>query len=537
LKKIKIMKNLSILILTLCFHSLLMAQELKFEWLNRNEHKKNIGNLDNVFHVKDNIVYQSISDPKTPSSDKYHVKLIAIDKTTNNIVYSNENIDNNPKDEKTFSELTYFGSYVSKNAIFVFWQTSNQFKDKKYELYCQTFNFELKNISPLKKIFTLQKNKKSISDANFFVTSNKNYNNIFVGYEYGFLSFESDENLKIDYIELKSDLTMSKPLKIEFPFKKMIEPHFSLNYVIKGDYKQIDNDLIFVESQNNFIISSLNGSKLNIPHYFEKKFIHSIKVINDEKKIKLIGTYTENESEILTEKKPGIFSIEVDKLSLIIINSNYYPFNETQISLLYPKLEKKNQFILQGSNKIDKNLMNYEIFELIPRDGDYLLLMTKVLEKPFIIRSQNGTSEDIYSYKENVAPVLLKKDGNITTYALTKRNSIDENKSKINDIYTMYDKNYCYFIFPYGDFPWEEREEDPLSFIYYSVFDFNSGVTTRKKIIDKSSTKKERKSFYLWEFSNNDNNELFIISEEYETALKSSHQLPKSVGRFSIITK
>ena len=544
------MKNLTILFVILWFSSSLMAQELKIEWLNRMEYEKKVGNLANVFLVKDNLVYQTISDYATKPDNIYEIRnnmcqvsLIAIDKTTNKTVYTNENIVSELKDKKTYSELAYYGSYVSKNAIFIFWKTSNYYasKNQKYELFCQTFNFELKNISPLKKIFSIVYNKKLVSDPNYYITSNQKCDNIFVGYEHGFLEYESKENLITEYRELKSDLSLSKPIVIEIPYIKLIEPDHSLINVVKGDYKQIDDNLIFVESQNNFSFSSLKGSKLNIPHYFEKKYIHSIKVINDDEKIKLIGTYSEGDNDVIAEKKPGIFSIEVDKLSLKIINSNYYSFNETQISDLYPKLEKKNQFILQGSTKISKNLMNYEIFELIPRDGGYLLLMTNVLEKPFIYRTQDGTKQDIYSYKENIAPVLFKFDGSITTYPLTKRKYIDLNKSKINDIYSLCDKNYCYFIFPFGEFSWEEnkdiKNEDPFKFICYSVFDFNTGISTRKKIIDKTSNKGEGKYFYYWKFSYNENNELYVLSEEPETILKSRNQMPKSVGKFSIINK
>jgi uncharacterized protein YpmB len=272
----------------------------------------------------------------------------------------------------------------------------------------------------------------------------------------------------------------------------------------------------------------------------------SLKSYTENNVTKYIGTYVTKESENLAEKKSGIFTFEMDENLFKPSKVNFIEFNQEQLNTLYPKLDKKEVYILFGNNKTDKNLMNYEIDELINSNGKLILFATKTLvQNNTFTSSQTGSNTNTYIYKDDIVPIVFSN--NVIEKLMTpiKRTTSYADVVSSDDMFSLNTNSHAFLIFGwdvkdtkriFGVGADDDEIEMKQNRLYYWVTNLETGQTEIKFIHVNNKKSKNFVEKYItpekYEFQGTDN--YYYIGSAELTLMGNDGKKPKFIGQLSI---
>jgi hypothetical protein len=549
-QKINEMRKKIALVCMLFVGVITFGQTLNLEWSEKMEYDKEAGYLNQLIGESDKYVFASIYDYKTKLLDdgskiKMKCKLVAYNKATKKEELSINimGYSNTKSTENAFSNLEYYKSIKQNNVIYVFWLSQQTVTMLKSELYCQTFDLSLKPLQPLKKICELPCSENKVKDPAFIICTNPTKENIIIVSESSATEATQNKNYKIEVRTINSNLAISKSINIEVPYSSKSDEILP----IYGEYTQLNDGNLFIKAQKNFlIINPTLNKKLTLGNKIEGKLIMSLKSYTENNVTKYIGTYVTKESENLAEKKSGIFTFEMDENLFKPSKVNFIEFNQEQLNTLYPKLDKKEVYILFGNNKTDKNLMNYEIDELINSNGKLILFATKTLvQNNTFTSSQTGSNTNTYIYKDDIVPIVFSN--NVIEKLMTpiKRTTSYADVVSSDDMFSLNTNSHAFLIFGwdvkdtkriFGVGADDDEIEMKQNRLYYWVTNLETGQTEIKFIHVNNKKSKNFVEKYItpekYEFQGTDN--YYYIGSAELTLMGNDGKKPKFIGQLSI---
>ena len=527
------------------------GQTLNLEWSEKIEYKKESGFLNQVIGENDKYVFANIYDYKSKllddnSKSNIKCKLIAYNKSTKKeeLTVNLMGYPDTKSSEKVYSNLEYYKSVIQNNVMYVFWYSQQTVSMIKSELYCQTFDLNLKPIQSLKKICELPCSAEKVKDPSFIICTNPTRENIIIVSESSATEATQNKNYKIEIRTINSNLVISKSINLEVPYSSKSDEILP----IYGEYSQLNDGNLFIKAQKNFlIINPTLNKKLTLGNKIEGKLIMSLKSYTENNVSKYIGTYITKESENLTDKKSGIFTFEIDEALFKPTKVNFIEFNQEQLNILYPKLDKKEEFIQFGSNKTDKNLMNYEIDELINSNGRIILFTTKTLvQNNTFTSSQTGSSTNTYIYKDDIVPIVYSNNAIDKLMTPIKRTTSYADVVSSDDMFSLNTNSHSFLIFGwdvkdtkriFGVGADDDEVEMKHNRLYYWVTNHETGQTEIKFIhVNNKKTKNFEEKFFTpekFEFQGVDN--YYYLGSTELTVMGNDGKKPKFIGKLSII--
>jgi hypothetical protein len=419
------------------------GQTLNLEWSEKFEYDKEEGFVNQLIGESDKYVYANIYDFKTKLLDdnsklKIKCKLIAYNKTTKKVELSANlmGFPDTKSSEKVYSNLEYYKSVIQNNIIYVFWYSQQTVSMLISELHCQTFDLTLKPLQPLKKICELPCSVDKVKDPAFIICTNPTRENIIIVGESFATDATQNKNYKIEVRTINANLAISKNINLEVPYKS----EANLSLPICGEYSQLNDGNLFVKSQKNYIIiNPTSNKKLIVGNKIEGRLIMSLKSYTENNITKYIGTYITKETENISEKKSGIFTFEIDEAIFKPTKTQFIEFNQEQLTILYPKLEK---------NSTSDNTMNYEIDELISLNNKLYLFASKtVLQYNSYGNNQTGSGTSACFYKDQIVPIVFSNNKIEKLLTPIKRSTVLLDVLKSDDIISLNSDKYVYLIF------------------------------------------------------------------------------------------
>lgn len=526
------------------------GQSLSLEWSEKIEYKKENGFLNQLIGESDNYIYANIYDYKTKllddnSKSNIKCKLIAYNKSTKKeeLAVNLMGFPNTKTSEKVYSNLEYYKSVIQNNVMYVFWYSQQTVSMLKSELYCQTFDLTLKPLQPLKKICELPCNEYKVKDPAFIICTNPTRENIIIVSESSATEATQNKNYKIEIRTINPNLAITKNINLEVPYSSKSDEILP----IYGEYSQLNDGNLFIKAQKNFlIINPTLNKKLTLGNKIEGKLIMSLKSYTENNVTKYIGTYITKETENLSEKKSGIFTFEIDETLFKPSKVNFIEFNQEQLNTLYPKLDKKEAYILFGNNKTDKNLMNYEIDELINSNGKLILFATKTLvQNNTFTNSQTGSSTYTYIYKDDIVPIVFSNNAIEKFMTPIKRTTSYVDVVSSDDMFSLNTNSHSFLIFGwdvkdtkriFGVGADDDEVEMKHNRLYYWVTNHETGQTEIKFIhVNNKKSKNFEEKFFTpekHEFQGVDN--YYYLGSTELTLMGNDGKKPKFIGQLSI---
>lgn len=527
-------------VLTFIFN--VTAQSLTFDWSDNFDFDKETGFLDTIFGEDDNSLfvkfYSFKTNPLLLNGPKSNIKiqLAKIDKHTKKKTLVSNVIgfaDNKPLESK-YKELEFYKVIMCENIIYVFWVNKFDFNNLNFNFHAQTFDLNLKPLQPLKKIIDLKITKDYIKKPVFFTSKIPKSDNLFVGVE---LNGKEDENLKIDVRLLKPTLNISSSKILNLP--NQLNNNYFVNHLL-SDYTGITGENLVIETMyNTTLYNSSTNSFFTLPSDFDGKIVQSYKfeIINNH--LKFIGTFSEKFTDIVNDKKPGIFTFDFDFKTMEILNKKFIYFSEEQVKKLFTRNKNEDLFDSYANDPLfDRNKMYFVIDELIIENEGVFLFLSKSL----FLRTNNDL---IVSYKDAIAPIRLSNEGKITLYDIIHRNEYYSDDIIPKDDVSILKDNNNYYVF----FGWQPKNEkksfsvDVLSTDYvnyaskfqYYVTDIASGVSTMKSIQMFNPSNKEDIKFISYDdFKLKGNNSFYFISTKEPNIMGNSNKKSKQIGLLQI---
>ncbi len=530
-----------LIIIGLFFSVQSFSQNLSIDWSEKFNYEKETGFLDTIFGENENSLfvkfYSFRTNPLILNGPKSNIKiqLATIDKKTKkktstlNLIGYKEN----DSQESKYKDIEFYKVVMTKNVIYVLWVNKFDFYNVNYSLYAQTFDLNFKPLQPLKKIIDLKITKDFIKRPVFFATTIPENDNIFVGSE---LNGKENENLKIDVRLLKPNLTLSTTKIIEFPSE--LTKDYDINHLL-ANYSGIKGEKLVIETMyNTGVFNFSNNSSIILPADFENKVVQSSKFYIENNTLKFFGTFSEKFTEILSEKKPGIFTFDLDLITMKISNSQFIYFTNEQVNLLFSKLNKDLPDTYASDPLFDRRKMYYTLDELIIEKGSFFMFLSKSL---FF-----KTNYDyVFSYKETIAPMRLTNDGKISIFNLIQRNEFyNGDIIPKDDVSTLKDENN-YYVF----FGWQPKNEkktfsiDLLSDDYvnyaskfqYYITDIKTGISTFKSFNVFNKANKSDIKYISYDGAKLiGDNSYYFISVEEPNIMGNSNKKSKQIGKLQI---
>jgi hypothetical protein len=526
------------------------GQTLSLDWSDKIEYKKESGFLNQVIGENDKYIFANIYDYKSKLLDDNYksnikCKIVAYNKSTKKEELSVNlmGLPDTKSTENVYANLEYYKSVIQNNVMFVFWYSQQTVSMKKSELYCQTYDLTLKPIQPLKKICELPCSEYKIKDPVFIICTNPTRENIVIVSESSATEETQNKNYKIEVRSINSSLTISKSINLEVPYSSKSNEVLP----IYGEYTQLNDGNLFIKAQKNFLlINPTSNKKLILGNKIDGKLIMSLKAYTDNNITKYIGTYITKETENVTEKKSGIFTFELDETLFKPSKTQFIEFNQEQLNLLYPKLDKKEAFIQFGNNKTDKNLMNYEIDEVVISNGRLILFTSKTLvQNNTFTNSQTGSNTNTYIYKDDIVPIVFVNNTIEKLFTPIKRTTAYVDVTSSDDMFSLNTNTHSFLIFGWdvkdtkriiGIGADNDEIEMKQNRMYYWVTNLETGLTEIKfiKINDKKSKNFVEKFMIQDRYEFQSTNGYYYLGSSEITIVGNDSKKPKFIGQLSI---
>jgi hypothetical protein len=530
------MKKLFCLCALLFFSQILISQKLEINW---SEQFKYDNKIDGFFQyyvgTTEELIYAKFANlALRPKKMDKKIKLIAFDKKTMKKVaevqlkgYGKEN-----------SENDYYRTIVFEKMVYVIWTKESK---KKVECFAQSFDNKLKKLSQLTKIYEYPK-EKGASD-NITILSNIKASKLMIIKEFPIT--KDDENLKVEYKVLNSDLTFGAAHQVTFPilFSKKrrglfssLSSGFKVNYELGADGNLYVSDLISMDEDDKknlkkgessvytyfAQVTSETGNLRDYKVKFANKNTFKVNYIIDKGKIKLYGFFSDLNKDVKGNDSHGIFYISINSNSFKEETANFEYFDKKMLDVLYAKdkedqKEGKGLFKSKKAKKSDEESLNDSyVIEQIISDGEYLTLFCSIMynysRQVCTTNSNGGTTcrTEYYCNKRNVTVFKLNSTGKII-WATNLDRDITYSGTSIYDVRAIKDK-YNYFVI-YGtqhDLAGNRKRRGTAYFnekLEYATFSVTDGKYKEAEYMVNAprTKKKEKKSIRIMDIVTYDN--------------------------------
>ncbi|GAB4204976.1 MAG: hypothetical protein Fur0023_13290 [Bacteroidia bacterium] len=380
---------------------------------------------------------------------------------------------------------------VYEDTIVVFWIASQK---KEKSVFVETFTSTMQPIGQKSKIYTVKKDKST--DPEIFIKSDESGKKILIGAE---LSRGKNDNVKVEYKVLNSDLKVSSTGQIDLPYKLVYESESDLTsqYILGKDgflyifasavnsSKDIDD-----ESKINYLVTLVNtqnNSSNTISLKVTNKVLSNFYFLYNSDKLTLIASYSNISKDERNRDINGFMLVSIDNDLMAIEEMKEIPLTKNVIEQLNASVPNVRGY---KKNKLSKFFDLVDVQQVSEKN---IVLTLEIKQYYKSIQRQSGleswqtVSGDVLYFNINMEGkgeiVWAKK---IVRYALF--NGID--KLKVNNIYK---DNKLYSFIPYlGNYP-RYRQVNNINVgkinkrtLLYAVIDAKTGkIEYRAKHIPK----------------------------------------------------
>lgn len=470
------MKTKTLLLLFVLSYALINAQSVDIKWSEKFifDNKKD-GFFDEFIGSNDQYIYAKFTNlALNPKKKDKKIKLLVFDKNTM------KKIGEAPLkgyggaiDEDDYD---YYKTVTLNNVTYVFWTKEAR---NVVEVYLQSFDYKLKKINALKKVYELTRGSKSNdADKLLLIYNNALNGKILLGKEFGVN--KDGENLRVEYKILNPDFSFVNVNQVSLPIlvtkrRRGFFSSYNNSFTsLSCSYEFADDGNIYVEdmlkASEEEKKSLKKGEASVFPHIiqiqvengvvrdyqlkFPKKNSFNYSSVITKTGIKLYGFFSDLDKDEKGNDTHGIFFVSLDPKTLTAIDTKFSYFEKAFLDQLFAA-DKENQKKGKGVFKSKKAKAsdeqsiddNYRI-EDVAIEGDDIILFCTIMKnwsRTVCSTSSNGVQScNTYYYctKNNVTSFRLNKKGDIL-WAKNLDRSITYPGWNVYDLHVMKsDDNY-----------------------------------------------------------------------------------------------
>ncbi len=496
---------------TVFFTPFLKAQDVNIAWSEKQLYSnKADGFFDYFIGSNSKFIYAKFHNLaiKRSKADR-KMKIVAFDKET--MQKAGEvgliGFKENAKYVSKFDKLVYYKAILLEDIIYVFW--TKDVKNKQ-ELWVESFDSQLKLLTPIKKVYELNSDSKSKKRSSLFVMGNrKSDERIIIG---GELSGNKDDDIRIEYKLLNKDFSFANSGQVSLPITVA-----GKSFGLSSDYEFGDDGNLHVESivtiskedakgmskgENRrypifSVIDPASGKIKSHAFKFDKKNIFSMGYKVSGKVMKVYGFFCDLDKDPKGRATHGIMYATLNNETFDVENINFVYFTKSLLDRLFAedKGDKKKSAVVRSKKRKEKDdeelASDYVIETVQSLDDDNVVLLCSRMRN-YTTRtcdSKGNCYTNYYCNKHNVTAFKLAKDGSMLWASNLDRN-ITYNGWDVFDIKAIHSDNKIYVS--YGGGPTikskKERKAEAAKakaqkvseYFQYAVFDYNTGEYVNK---------------------------------------------------------
>ena len=526
---------------TLLFFTILLSclsffsQNLDFKWSEQFRFDNKLdGFFDMFVGTNEQFIYAKFSNLslRQKKANK-KIKLIAFDKKTMKKL-TEVPLKGYDKDSE---KLDYVSTFVFKKMIYLVWKIESK---KKKEYFLQSFDDKLKKLNKLTKVYELFSENGKFDD--FVIRANESSSKILFLKELPIT--KDDENLRIEYKLLNSDLNFNSARQVTLPvkFTKKRRGLFSsnkgvkMNYTLGDDQNLYINDLIKMDEEDrkdlkkreSFVYTYFAQVNLNsgtVKDYkvkYDAKNTFQVSFLMDKGKLKLYGFFSDLNKDTRGTDTHGIFYVGINGTNFKVETTHFEYFEKNFLDQLYARDkedQKEGKGLLKGkkAKESDNTSINdsYEIEQSVS-EGNYLTLFCsmKYNYQTTTCNSQGACRTNYYCRKKNVTVFRLNQEGKFV-WAKNVDREIVYNGTDIYDLKVIQiNQNYYALYGTSRDLKGKRARLSSFNDKFeYAVFSGSDGSYKRAECIvnQKGIRRKDKKLVFLNGISILDNR-MYIVS-------------------------
>lgn len=512
----------------------MVAQNVDYQLSKPEIRKKSKTFFRGFTGVNSKYIYLTNGNPIT----KRFYSLSVFDKNTLKKVSEKVLIGGN--NSNSYSDLQLERTVFFDDTVYIFWSEKTS---KSANLYVETFTAELKSIKRKTKIYSVPSDKRI--DPAFFVESNKVTKKIVIGAE---LSRDKDENIKVEYKQLNSDLSFGTAGQFELPIKAI---YYARYQTLSSQYELGDNGILYVvsaaaeidkkglfkitfSSKIKYILTmvnvSNNANKSVIFDLSDKK-LSNVNFLYNKDKTRLLASYTDISQDEKNTNIDGFFVTAIDNDLMVLEDSKTIPLSKDILNQL---AKDNNSHKKKNENSVTSDFL---MSDIIPLDnGKYFLTLESKGMYAHVVNTGNSRSVEYYTYFYDVIYFMLDINNSDILWAkrIPRKEVVDGFDYKV--VKNFLRNNIVYSYVPYyrdKNFEKSSQVKHNLRTFVYNIINIKSGDLETKYLEIPKTDSKDKRKFTTDDFIADDNN-LYVILYHNNIPLRKALLWGSGLGTLAI---